>query len=273
MGLSHQALYIATAGAYANQRKLETVANNLANASTQGYKRNIAVFEGLYEPLSPITPLSPKLYSDLHKGQFSQKMILLDETYIDFSEGTLIETSAPLDIAISGKGFFAVQDEDGNIKYTRAGNFSLSPTGEIITQNGYKLLGVKGKPIRIPFEQWAPEDIVITQNGEVFVGVRHGEKRKSLFIDKIAVHNIPQDITISKKIGENLYEVTDMTYVEDADPDSYKILQGFLESSNVNPITEMMSIIEVQRIYEANLRVISAVDGTISTSIRSIGRI
>jgi flagellar basal-body rod protein FlgG len=268
MGLSYQPLYIATAGAYANQRKLEVISNNLANASTHGYKRDIVAFEGLIEPASPITPINPKLYFDLHNEQVSQRMVLFDETYTDFSQGALIETGNTLDIAISGDGFFAVQTEDG-IKFTRAGNFTLSPDGYIITPQGYKLLGKKGEPIRIPFEEWAPQDIVITPDGGVFLGVRHGEERKSIFIDQIGVYSIPEGL--ARKVGENLFDVDDISYVQDSE--NFEVLQGFLESSNVNPINEMVSLIEVQRAYEANTRVITSVDSTLSTSIRDLGRV
>ncbi len=270
MGLSHQALYIATSGAYANQRKLEAITNNLANASTYGYKKNIVAFEGLYEPVSPITPLSPKLYFDLHNEQVSQRFVLFDETYIDFSQGALIETGNTFDLAINGDGFFAVMTENG-IKFTRAGNFTLSPEGYIITQQGYKLLGQKGEPIRVPFEEWSPEDVVITPDGGVFVGVRQGEERKSIFVDKIAVYSLPQDITITRKVGENLFDVQDISYLEEAQ--NYEILQGFLEASNINPISEMVYIIEVQRAFEANSKVITTVDSTLATSIRDLGRV
>ena len=272
MGLSHQALYIATAGAYSNQRKLEVIANNLANASTSGYKKNVISFKALFEPFSPITPLSPELYFNLHTEQVSQRTVLLDETHTDFSQGGLIETARPLDIAINGDGFFAVQTPDG-VRFTRAGNFFLSQEGYLTTPKGYKLMGANGKPIRVPFGEWAPEDIVITKDGGVFVGVRQGEEIKSVFIDKIAVYKIPEDITITRKVGENLFEVKDESFVLNAEEGEYEILQGFLESSNVNPITEMISLVEVQRVYEANSRVISAVDGTISTSVRDLGRV
>jgi flagellar basal-body rod protein FlgG len=201
------------------------------------------------------------------------RTVLFDETHTDLSQGNLVETGRTFDIAINGDGFFAVETQDG-VRFTRAGNFFLSNEGYLVTPQGYKLLGVKGEPIQIPFGEWAPEDVVITPDGGVFVGVRQGEERKSAFIDKIAVYKIPEDITITRKIGENLFEVKDQSLVQNMEDDGdYEILQGFLESSNINPITEMVSLVEVQRVYEANLRVISAVDGTISTSVRDLGRV
>ncbi|MCS7213169.1 MAG: flagellar basal-body rod protein FlgF [Candidatus Calescibacterium sp.] len=270
MGLSHQALYIGASGAYANQRKLEVISNNLANTSTQGYKKDIPVFIAIPETKSPITPLNPKLYFDLHKEQISQRMVMFDETYMDFSQGTFIETGNVLDLAINGKGFFAVETPDG-VRFTRAGNFFLSQEGYIITQDGYKVLGAKGEPMKIPFDEWAPEDIVVTPDGGVFVGVRQGDSRKSVFVDKIAVYEIPQDITLTRKIGQNLFEVSDQEYVLEAQ--QYEILQGYLETSNVNPITEMMALIEAQRAYEMNTRVITATDSLMATSVRELGRV
>lgn len=270
MGLSHQALYIGAAGAYANQRKLEVIANNLANASTQGYKKDIPVFVAVPEPQSPITPLSSKLYFDLHVEQMSQRMVMFDETYTDFSQGNLIETGNPLDLAINGEGFFAVETPDG-VRFTRAGNFFLSSEGYIITQDGYRVLDSDGNPIRIPFEEWAPEDIVVTPDGGVFVGVRQGERRKSVFVGKIAVYDIPKDTTLTKKVGQNLFEVVDESYIEEAK--DYEIEQGYIENSNVNPIVEMMALIEAQRAYEFNTRVITASDFATSVSVRELGRI
>ncbi len=279
MGLAHQALYLATAGAYANQRKLEVVANNLANVSTFGYKRDFAVLMALEKPKSPITPLSPKLYFDLHIEQVSQRPVMLDEVYHDFEQGNLIETGNKLDIAISGNGFFAVKNHDGKIFFTRAGNFKISQEGYIITPQGYLLLGDKGEPIRIPLDATAgvPENIVITPEGGLFVDVRatgwekEGEGERNIFVDKIAIYDIPADVRITRKVGENLFEVEDPAFVMRAE--NYEILQGFIESSNVNPINEMVALIEVQRVYEANTRIISAVDATLSTSVRELGRV
>lgn len=270
MGLSVQALYIGASGAYANQRKLEVIANNLANTSTQGYKRDIPVFIAVPETKASITPLNPKLYFDLHIEQMSQRMVMFDETYQDFSQGALIETGNPLDVAINGDGFFVVETQSG-IKFTRGGNFFLSSEGYIVTQDGYKVLGAKGVPLKVPFDEWAPEDLVITPDGGVFVGVRQGDSRKSVFIDKIAVYKIPQDITLTRKVGQNLFEVLDENYVTEAE--DYEVLQGYLESSNVNPITEMMSLIEAQRAFELNTKVIMSSDSLLATSIRELGRI
>lgn len=270
MGLSHQALYIGASGAYANQRKLEAISNNLANVSTQGYKRDIPVFIAIPETKSPITPLAPKLYFDLHKEQISQRMVMFDETHTDFSQGTFNETGNTLDLAIMGDGFFAVETPDG-VRFTRAGNFFLSQNGYIITQDGYKLLGANGDYLRVPFEEWSPEDIVVSPDGGVFVGVRQGDTRKSVLIGKIGVYNIPQDITITRKIGQNLFEVSDSSFVREAE--NFEILQGYLETSNVNPISEMMALIEAQRSFEMNSRVITATDSLIATSIRELGRV
>lgn len=268
MGLSHQALYIGAAGAYSNQRKIETISNNLANSSTQGYKRDIPVFMAVPEPRSPITPTSPKLYFELHVEQVSQRMVMFDETHTDFSQGTLVETGNTLDLAISGEGFFAVQTPDG-IRFTRAGNFFLSPQGYIITREGYPLIGAKGEPLKV--SEPTPETIVVTSDGGLFVIVKQGDVKKSIFVDRIAVYKIPQDITLTRKVGQNLFEVVDESFVTESG--DYQILQGYLELSNVNPITEMMSLIEAQRAYELSTRVIVAADSMTLVSVRELGRV
>ena len=303
MGLVHNALYIAASGSYGNQRKIEAVSNNLANANTIGYKKDYPVFYSPENPLSPITPLptikrwlfEPKFIEEtekkkenenkdyetgkkvpvldynlttwqkVHLAQVSQKYLLFDETYTNFSQGALIETQNPLDISIQGNGFFAVETPAG-IRYTRAGNFSLSREGFLVTQEGYRVLGRQGNPIRFPFEDWAPEDVVVTDEGAIFVGVRSGEGRKEVFLDFLKIEDF--DEPQLSKDGHNLW-------IAEGQPKETKpiIKQGYLETSNVNPVEEMISLIESQRVFESSTRIVQSVDDTLQLAIRELGRL
>lgn len=268
MGLAHQSLWIASAGAYAMQRRIEVAANNLANASTPGYKRDIVVLKEIDGPKAPIIPLKPVLWDKLHLDQISQSYVLFDLTWTDFSPGSLQETGRPLDLALNGDAFFGIMTPDG-LKFTRTLSLHISPEGFLIDSNGNKLVGTDGKPIQLPIEK-AIEDIVITEKGDLYVGVRHGEERHSEFIARVGVFRIPHSAL--RKIGERLFEIKE-NEVEPKPAEKYQVLQGFLETSNVNPIREMIELIEVQRVYDANVRVATVSDNLLASSAREIGRV
>lgn len=266
MGFVHAGMYVAASGAYGAQRKLEAVANNIANASTLGYKRDYPVFRTPYNPVAPITPFKWKIWYELHLAQRSQAYLLLDETYTDFTEGDLERTGRTYDLAIHGRGFFAVQTPWG-IRYTRAGNFYLSPEGYLITPQGYRVLTTDGVPLRIPVEEYTVDGVRFDENGDVIIGVRAGEERRDELLGRLLIVDF-EDLKKLEKVGENLFKA-DMKPKES----EFKLMQGYLETSNVNPMEEMVYLIESARLFESVQRVVRAYDETISRAVTEIGRV
>ncbi len=242
------------------QMRLEVIANNMANSQTPGFKRE-AVFE-----------------RDLIEARANLKNVPGDNeeedvpvgSYIDFSNGDMYQTDNPLDIAIDEKGFFSVQDEAGNVFFTRSGHFKLSTDGYIVDMEGNYLMG-SGGPIALDAEFFSDPNILgsneklgitIRENGEIFVN-EHSVGTISL----TAIQN-PESM---RKVTSKNFIPTERTHFMELSPDDVRLRQGWLEGSNVNIISEMVSMIELQRMFEAGQRVIRTNEESLSRSIQ-LGR-
>jgi len=208
-------------------RKLIVTTNNLANVDTPGYKADGLVFREIF-----IRKIGPK-YKRIFKDTLP---------YIDFSGGVIEHTGNPLDLAIIGEGFFKIQTPNG-IAYTRAGNFKINSDNVIVTSQGYPVLA-NGAPIIVD-----PGVAGLVTMEEVQINVSHD--------GIISIGNVPigvldivtfDDLTKLKKIGENLF-VSDGA--EEIPATDYEVHQGYLEKSNVNPVKEMVKLIEIQRGFQA----------------------
>ena len=224
-------------GLESNAKALEIVTNNLANSNTTGFKRSIALTE------------SVKDAGEQPKGR------ALAGPIIDFSEGELKYTGNKLDLAIKGKGFFTVQADQG-IFYTRQGNFQVDGEGFLTTPDGYYVLG-DGGPIPID------NDASITEQGEVVV---NGE-----IVDRLAITEIT-DVSKLKAIGKGLFASTDNTVAVNT-KDNFVIKAGYLEGSNVEPLEEMVSLIEIYRRFEANQKALKAQDESLGKAVNDVGRV
>lgn len=253
-------LYTASQGMMPQQMRLEVIANNMANSQTPGFKRE-AVFE-----------------RDLIEARGNLKNVPGDTeeddvpvgSYIDFSNGNMYQTDNPLDIAIDEKGFFSVQDEAGNVFFTRSGHYKLSLDGYIVDMEGNYLLG-SGGPIALDAEFFSDPNnmksneklgITIHENGEIFVNDH--------LVGTVSLTDIKNPESMRKVTGKNFIP-TDRTHFMELSPDDVRLRQGWLEGSNVNIISEMVSMIELQRMFEAGQRVIRTNEESLSRSIQ-IGR-
>lgn len=184
--------------------------------------------------------------------------VRLEKFATDFTQGSLEQTLNPLDLAISGKGFFVIYKPDSEeVFYTRDGHFTLNDNGDIITQEGYFLGGANGTSIMVD-----GEDFAITPDGRVLVD---GEVRDQ--IDLVDFANLAD----LRKVGESLYRF-DERYEPEGIPFDGQVLQGFLEESNVNTVDQMVEMITVMRAYEAGARVLSAYDEILNKAVNEIGR-
>jgi flagellar basal-body rod protein FlgG len=250
-------LYSAYTGMVAQQQKMDIVSNNLANVDTTGFKKDGAIFKSFKDAYTfkindPETSMANKI-GTLNQG------VNLDRIYTDHTQGSLKQTDDPLNIAIDEQGMIVVgkKDKDGNVieHYTRDGSLAISSTGDLITKDGYNVLGNNG-PIKLDNNH-----ITIDRKGNIY--------SDNKFIDKIKLVNIDNKDTL-RKVGNNIYSSTEDTTTKEF---TGKIEQGFLEASNVNSVEEMIEMINVMRAYESNQKIITTYDSILEKSVNSIGRL
>jgi flagellar basal-body rod protein FlgG len=245
-------LYSAATGMEAQQLNLNTIANNLANVNTPGFKRSKIEFQDLLyqKPRASGTDsgggnLVP---TGVEVGNGSR----VAATSKVFTQGQLTSTGEKLDVAIQGDGFFEVQRPDGTTGYTRAGSFKLSAQGQVVT--------VDGLPILSGFQPIPPgaSAIAISEDGQVTVQGPNGNQTFSLTLARFAN---PAGL---RSLGGNLYEETAASGTPEAGKPGEqgfgRTIQGYTEASNVNIVEEMVSLIVAQRAYEINSKSIQTSD-------------
>jgi flagellar basal-body rod protein FlgG len=247
-------LWISKTGMEAQQTQLDTISNNLANASTNGYKRAHAVFEDLmYQNLRQAGANSSEqttLPTGLQAGLGTRAVA----TARSFTQGNLQQSSNPLDIAIRGNGFFEVQMPDGTTGYTRDGSFQVSATGQLVTNNGYTV----NPGITIPANA---QSVTIGNDGTVTVQLPGQAAPQS--VGTIQIANFINPAGLEPK-GQNLFAETAASGTPNAGTPGQNGLgslqQGFVETSNVNVVEELVQMIQTQRAYELNSKAIQTSD-------------
>jgi flagellar basal-body rod protein FlgF len=214
------------------ERQLEVIANNIANVNTTGYKADQSLFEEF---------LTSGAHEDNFVGSDRKVSYVQDRgTYRDFSEGGLQQTANPLDVAIDGQGFLAVQTAGGE-RYTRDGNLQLNNVGQLVTQNGDAVLGNAGPIVFQPTDH----DINISPDGTITV--LEGTSRTDTIRGKLRMVSFTDAQSLLKQ-GSNLYTAAGANNAAQADLKS-TVRQGYVEKSNVNSVSEMSRMIEVSRAY------------------------
>ncbi len=221
------AIYKVLSGAVVQMRRLENASQDLANLNTSGYKRDGLIFSEILADLSG-------------QRERSGGMVAIGEQRTDFSQGSFQKTENPLDLAIEGNGFFAIQTPQGT-RYTRQGIFTRAADGTIVTPAGYALMGESG-PVRIEGSkvEVTPQGTVLADGTEVAT---------------IRVVRIPAS-QLSKE-GQNLFKSSGEPPQATS---GFQVLQGTLEQSNVNPVEGMVTLITIQRQFEALQRALTAMD-------------
>lgn len=251
----NRALWIAATGMESQQTKTDTIANNMANVSTHGYKRSVVQFQDmLYETLS--MPGASTTASEKPVGIQIGSGVRTVAVSKNFLQGTLEATSSPLDVAIEGQGFFEVELPDGRSGYTRAGAFHLNSSGEVVTADGYRIIG---------FPQIGTDTtgIDIARDGSVSV-TADGQTRESGRIGLVRFAN-PEGL---QNLGNSLYTETNSSgAAQRGNPGENgfgTLAQSFLEASNVEIVREMVDMIASQRAYELNSKSIKTADEMLS---------
>ena len=255
-----RSLDIAGTGMQAQQTNVEVISNNIANMTTTGFKRRRAEFQDLiYQNLRRVGANSSDSGSIVPAGAQLGLGVKTAAIYPIDEQGNLQQTSNSLDLAVQGNGYFQVTRPSGDTAYTRDGIFSLSPEGEIVTADGY----VVQPGITIPSNATS---VAINTAGQVQVTLSGQTAPQTLGQIQLAV--FPNDAGLDSQ-GDNLFLQTaasgNPVTGTPASPGFGSVQQGFIETSNVNVVTEITNLITAQRAYEMNSRVITASDEMLST--------
>ncbi len=242
----------AATGMAAQETKLDTIANNLANADTAGYKRQDAEFEDLlYQTIrAPAVNGGVTAPTGVQVGTGARVVA----TPRSFAQGTVQQTGKPLDLAIEGNGFFAVHRENGDIAYTRAGQLKLDAQGRLTTSDGL----VVEPPITVPTDAAS-----VTVGSDGMVTAQRAGQTTPVQIGQLQLVTFANPTGLNA-LGHNLYSASSAS----GEPASGvpgtegrgTLMQGGLEGSNVEVVTEMIGLIRAQRTYEINSKVIAAAD-------------
>lgn len=247
-------LYTAASGMMLGMTRQDALANNLANVSTCGYKKDISIS----------TSFPGMLLSRIEKQENA------DQTYVNaigslasgacigalmtnFTQGNLRRTDNPLDLAMGNDSYFAVQTSQGE-RYTRNGQFELNSEGVLTDQQGHEVMDIDDQPITIEGDFTIDSQGNVKENGEIITTLKIVR-----FDDSLSVY----------KEGNNLLAST-AEPVADENP---QVKQGYLEESNVNAISEMVDLIKVVRSYESLQKVVQAEDETLETAIEKVGAV
>jgi len=249
-----QSLWIAKTGLDAQQTKMATISNNLANVGTNGFKRGRAIFEDLlYQNVRQVGAQSSQdtvLPSGLQVGTGAR--VVATERL--FTQGNLVSTDNAFDLAIQGRGFFEVLMPDGTPAYTRDGSFHLNDQGVLVTSTGYQVQ----PPITVP-----QDALSVTVAGDGTVSVQQPGTAQATQIGLIQLTDFVNPAGLQAR-GENLYLETGASGSPLPGNPGLNGLgtlqQGYVEGSNVNVVEEMVNMIETQRAYEMNSKAISTAD-------------
>jgi len=274
-------IYTGASGMLAQDAKMDAIANNLANVDKTAYKKDIAIFKSFPEML--IRRINESGLGITPAGSYDAAPVVgklgtgveLNEVFTDFEQGSLQRTENNFDLALEGKGFFTVMTERGE-RYSRDGSFTLNQDGILMTHNGNPVIGENGI-IRIQQNNFmVNERGEITVNGDLSADPRDVVSMSSnnwsnpVVIDKLKLVDF-ENIREIKKEGDSMYRETEFSGPP-LPPGEIKVIQGFLEKSNINIVREMVDMIEVQRSYEANQKTVTSHDQALGKLINEVAR-
>jgi flagellar basal-body rod protein FlgG len=269
----------------AQQWRLDAVANNLADVATDGYKRDVAAFKSFPELL-----IRRQDDDGVYKHPFGSadaapivgKMgmgVEMNELYTCFDQGPLKETSSDFDIALDGKGFFCIATPWGE-RYTRNGSFQLGKEGILMTKEGYPVLGengylmVKANNFQVDKDGKVWVNAALDDDPNVMVSRTSNEWEDPQILDTLKLVEFDLDRYLEKQ-GSSLYKESDTSgpAMVIGAGNRPKVFQGFVEAANVDPVVEMVQMIEVNRSYEANQKIIQVHESALGTLINQVAKV
>lgn len=242
-------IYTAAMGMLLDMSKVDTAANNLANIETVGYKKDKLIYRAYQDRAIYALPDRRRPIGNLTYSA------VLDDVFLDTSQGAIQQTGNLLDLAIDSDGYFALQGEN-NIYYTRAGNFKLDTQGYIVNPDGLRLLDENGQPIQFQ------DGYSIDQDGYIKDSFKNTITRLGLYTF--------ENSSGLRKIGYTLFVPTDESG-EAVAAENFRILPGYIELSNVNALIEMTKLIEAQRHFEISQKVIVVEDEVLAKLTSQVG--
>jgi flagellar basal-body rod protein FlgG len=255
-----RSLSVAATGMMAQQLNVEVISNNIANMTTTGYKRRRPEFQDLlYQSQRRIGAASSSEGTVVPAGVQLGLGVRTAAVYRIHEQGDLVNTENSFDLAIQGDGYFIVELPNGDLAYTRSGNFQISPDGRLVTPDGYTVspgITVPQDAVEVAINQ---EGLVSAKVAGTVEQVELGQLQLASFVNEVGL----------EAIGSNLLLETPASGPALAGPpgtDSLgTVLQGYLESSNINPVQEITALIAAQRAYDMNSKVIAASDEMMAT--------
>ena len=274
--------YTGASGMAAQQVRLDAIANNLANIDTDGYKRDVTVSKAFAQLLLRRMDDDGVYLHPMGSGDTAPMIgklgtgVEANEVFTEMEQGSLKGTDSDFDLALDGAGFMCVSTPQGE-RYTRNGSFILGKEGYLETKEGYPVLGESG-PIRVK-----ENNFQIDKSGRVwvnaayqddplnFVGREQNEWQEPVLLDTLKLVDFETVRYIAKQ-GSSMWKATEESgpAIGLAGQGRPTVIQGFTESSNVNPVTEMVRMIEVNRAYEANQKTIQTEDSTLGKLINEV---
>ncbi len=267
--MSSKGIFAAVSGAMAQTSRLDTIANNLANVNTTGFKKDRQVFSeylATYERPNdviqvPRVPASIESFYDMQGGDTAY--VNPAGTYTNFEQGALRATGSTLDMAIEGKGFFEVATPQG-LRFTRNGGFQIDASGRLVTKDGFPVLREgQGDPAQRVI-QTASRNLTISKSGEIFDGGNN--------VGKIAVSQFAVDEDL-QKTGGSMYALKGNAVSGPVPAREARLHQGYLEGSNVNVVEEMTDMITANRVFEAAQQAIKATDQMDDKLINQVAKV
>ncbi|MCG8314823.1 MAG: flagellar basal-body rod protein FlgG [Pseudomonadales bacterium] len=250
----HASLWVSKSGLSAQDLRLNTISNNLANVSTNGFKRDRAVFQDLLYQIDRQPGGQSSQNTELPSGLQLGTGVRTVATQKQHTMGNLEVTDQALDMAINGRGFFQIQMPDGQIYYTRDGQFQLNANGQVVNSAGLPLDPAIEIPDGFSSITVGTDGVVSVVDASTGAQTQVGNIQLADFINPSGL----------EAVGGNLFRETAASgAVRQAEPGADgmgALLQGTVESSNVNVVEELVNMIETQRAYEMNSKVIAAVD-------------
>ena len=262
-------LYSAWSGMVNEMNRMDIMTNNLANADTNGYKKEGATSQSFDEQLAvkikdQTDQGLPVKLGGIYPG------VKIGGTYTDYTQGSFKVTDNQYDVALDGDGFFAISFTNKNgetsVKYTRDGAFTVNTDGYLVTKDGDYVLNQAGadntNPGQASFIQVDPNlPFRIDETGNIW--------QNEQIVAQIGVVDF-EDYDYLAKYGENLYDAVDGATLTASDA---RVRQGYIEASNVNVVTEMVNMITITRAYESNQKVIQTMDSMIDRAVNNVGRV
>lgn len=254
-------LYAAHTGLVNEQNRMDIMTNNLANATTVGFKKEGSTSQSFDDVLAVKIKDASVGLSTVQRIGVNNLGVKIGENYTDYSQGSFRITNNTYDLALSGEGFFAIEFTnkagETSTKYTRAGQFTLNREGYLVTQEGDYVLDTDNKRIQLD----TLKDSAITTDGTI---TQDGQVKAQIQVTDF------EDYDYLEKYGETYYQPIEGAQMIASDA---TVNSGYLEMSNVQTVTEMVNMISITRAYESNQKIMQTIDNTLDIAVNQLGRV